>query len=375
MEFHLIQAGAVGRREELEQGMAGQRDELFQRYLDEVKAYVQFADELGYAGYGHNEHHLQIEGFEETNHPGMTSLFIGLNSKRMKADTLGYVLPTHNPVRVAEEIATLDHILKGRLNVGFTRGYQARWFQTYAAVPGAHATTPDLAKRRDQQDLINREIFEESVKIIKTAWTHDVFSYQGKYWTFPPKDLVQPHSAYLKFGKGSTPDGHIEKIGIAPRPYQKPHPKLYGAFAHSMRTIKFWAREGGKPIVLANNLDFCQQLWDAYKEEADRHGRTVPQEDLAAWGGTLVIDEDRDRARETAEKHWWVWDNWFLPFEQARPMAIIGTPDDVSRQIETAYNRLGFNECFLQFGQGYLEKEQCIRELELFATRVMPRFK
>src|SRR5713226_1622296 len=63
---------------EIEQGMAGQRGELFQRYLDEVKAYVQCADELGYAGYGHNEHHLQIEGFEETNHPGMTSLFIGL---------------------------------------------------------------------------------------------------------------------------------------------------------------------------------------------------------------------------------------------------------------------------------------------------------
>jgi alkanesulfonate monooxygenase SsuD/methylene tetrahydromethanopterin reductase-like flavin-dependent oxidoreductase (luciferase family) len=61
-------------------------------------------------------------------------------------------------------------------------------------VPGAHATTPDLAKRRDEQDQINREIFEESVRIIKAAWTNDVFSYQGKYWTFPPKDLMQKHS-------------------------------------------------------------------------------------------------------------------------------------------------------------------------------------
>jgi hypothetical protein len=127
-------------------------------------------------------------------------MFIGLNSKRLRANTLGYVLPTHNPVRVAEEIATLDHILKGRLAVGFTRGYQARWFQNYAAVPGARATTPDLAKRHDEQDSINREIFEESVRIVKTAWTNDVFSYEGKYWTFPPKDLVQLHSAYLKSG-------------------------------------------------------------------------------------------------------------------------------------------------------------------------------
>jgi alkanesulfonate monooxygenase SsuD/methylene tetrahydromethanopterin reductase-like flavin-dependent oxidoreductase (luciferase family) len=374
MEFHLIQAGAVGRRKELEQGMAGQRDDLYQRYLEEVRAYVQAADALGYAGYGHNEHHLQIEGFEETNHPGMSSMFIGMNSKRLRANTLGYVLPTHNPVRVAEEIATLDHVLKGRLAVGFTRGYQARWFQNYAAVPGARATTPDLAKRRDEQDRINREIFEESVKIVKTAWTNEVFSYEGKYWTFPPKDLVQPHSAYLKFGKGVEPDGRVTKIGIAPRPFQKPYPKLYGAFAHSMRTIRFWAREGGKPIVLANNLEFCRGLWDAYKEEADRAGRTVAEEDIAAWGGIISIDRSRERALKKLEEHWWVWDQWFLPFDQARPMAIVGTADEVSRQIETAFNQLRFNEVHLQIGQGYLEKEEVIDELELFASKVMPQF-
>jgi alkanesulfonate monooxygenase SsuD/methylene tetrahydromethanopterin reductase-like flavin-dependent oxidoreductase (luciferase family) len=374
MEFHLIQAGAVGRREELERGMAGQRDDLYQRYLEEVRAYVHAADDLGYAGYGHNEHHLQIEGFEETNHPGMSSLFIGLNSKRLRANTLGYVLPTHNPVRVAEEIATLDHILKGRLAVGFTRGYQARWFQNYAAIPGVRATTPDLAKRRDEQDRINREIFEESVRIVKTAWTNDVFSFEGKYWTFPPKDLIQVHSAYIKFGKGVEPDGRVSKIGIAPRPYQKPYPKLYGAFAHSMRTVRFWAREGGKPIVLANNLEFCRGLWDAYKEEADKAGHSVADEDIAAWGGIISIDRNRERALQKLQEHWWVWDQWFLPFDQARPMALVGTPDEVGGQIDTAFNQLHFNEVHLQIGQGYLEKDEVIDELELFANKVMPRF-
>ena len=374
MEFHLIQAGTVGRRNELEQGMAGQRDDLYQRYLEEVRAYVRAADALGYAGYGHNEHHLQIEGFEETNHPGMSSLFIGLNSKRLRANTLGYVLPTHNPVRVAEEIATLDHILRGRLAVDFTRGYQARWFQNYAALPGVHATTPDLARRRDEQDRINREIFEESVRIVKTAWTNEVFSFEGKYWTFPPKDLIQPHSAYVKFGKGVEPDGRVTKIGIAPRPYQKPHPKLYGAFAHSMRTVRFWAREGGKPIVLANNLEFCRNLWDAYKDEANKTGRSVADEDVAAWGGIISIAPSRERALQKLEEHWWVWDQWFLPFDQARPMAIVGTPDDVSRQIDTAFNALRFNEVHLQIGQGYLERDEVIDELDLFANKVMPRF-
>ena len=107
--------------------MAGQRKDLYQRFLEEVKGYVQLADELGFYGYCQPEHHLQIEGFEVNNHPGMFSQFVGQHSKRLKAGIMGYTMTTHNPVRVAEEIATLDHMLQGRLYCGFTRGYHARW--------------------------------------------------------------------------------------------------------------------------------------------------------------------------------------------------------------------------------------------------------
>ena len=127
MDFHAFMYVTIGRRRELERGMAGKDPVLYQRMLDEIGEYARTCDLTGWSGIGIPEHHLQIEGFEITNHPGMFSLFIGLHSKRLKVATLGYVLPTHNPVRAAEEIATLDHMLKGRLMVGFTRGYQPRW--------------------------------------------------------------------------------------------------------------------------------------------------------------------------------------------------------------------------------------------------------
>ncbi|WP_150700302.1 LLM class flavin-dependent oxidoreductase, partial [Pandoraea terrae] len=154
MKFHLMQTGVIGRRYEIEAGMAGQRPELYQRFLSEVRQYVQLADELGFAGYCQPEHHLQIEGFEINNHPGMFSLYVGMHSKRMKAGIMGYTLPTHNPVRVAEEIATLDHMLQGRLFVGFTRGYHARWVDSFAALRGVKATTVDNAKAHDAQDAL-----------------------------------------------------------------------------------------------------------------------------------------------------------------------------------------------------------------------------
>src|SRR3546814_5119484 len=94
--------------------MAVLQPELYQRLREEMRVYVQHAYELGFYGYCQPEHHLQIEGFEANNHPGMFSLFVGQHSKRMKAGIMGYTMTTHNPVRVAEEIATLDHMLQGR---------------------------------------------------------------------------------------------------------------------------------------------------------------------------------------------------------------------------------------------------------------------
>ena len=374
MKFHLMQTGVIGRRAELEAGMAGQRPDLYQRYLAEIRDYIRLADDLGYAGYCQPEHHLQIEGFEVTNHPGMFSLFVGLHSKRLMAGTMGYTMTTHNPVRVAEEIATLDHMLQGRLFVGFTRGYHARWVDSYAAIRGTGATTPALAKARDSQDTTNREIFEESIQVIKKAWASDVFSHHGKHWQFPPDGGSAGHPAYAEFGKGMDADGIVRKIGIAPRPYQDPHPKIYGAFAHSMRTVDMWAREGGKPIVLAADLDFCEVLWNRYLESARQAKRDVPREEAGAWNGFLIIGDDAAQRQEMLDEHEWFWEKWFIPHGQQMPNFLVGTADEISQQIEEAQERLGFNELFLMFGQGHLEPERNCDELQKFADEVFPRF-
>lgn len=374
MRFNLMQTGVIGRRYELEAGMAGQRGDLYQRFLAEVRDYVRLADDLGYAGYCQPEHHLQIEGFEITNHPGMFSLYVGMHSKRLKAGIMGYSLPTHNPVRIAEEMATLDHMLQGRLWVGFTRGYHPRWVDSYAAIRGVQATGPQNVKARDVQDALNREVFEESFQIIKKAWANDVFSHKGKHWEFPPNGGSVGHPAYAEFGKGQDADGIVRKIGIAPRCYQNPHPKVYGGFAASMSTVDFWAREGGKLIVLAEDLDFCESLWNRYAETAKRAERDVPYDDVAAWGGFLMLTDDKDKAAALMAEHKWFWDKWFIPFGQKMPNVLIGSADEIADKIGKAYDRLKFNELFLMFGQGHLEPEQNNDEIEKFIRLVAPRF-
>ena len=374
MDFHAFMYVTIGRRHELERGMAGKDPVLYQRMLDEIADYARLCDASGWSGFGIPEHHLQVEGFELGQDPGLMAMFLGTHAPKLRINQFGYVLPTHNPLRVAEHAATLDHLLGGRLNVAFVRGYQARWFENYAAVPGVKSTGP--WNRKTDEDATNRELFEECVAIIKTAWTHDTFSYKGKYWSFPPDGQRQPHThpVYLKYGRGVDPDGTIREVGIAPRPLQNPIP-VYSGFTHSMQTSLYWAREGGKPIVMANEMEFCELLWTRYREVAEEHGRTVPRGEEAAWGGYLVLADSKSEAEAWAEDCLWMWDTWSVPFGQDRPPLLIGDVDTVSRMIENALKHVPFREMFCLFGQGILAPDRCKKTLELFAEKVIPRFR
>jgi alkanesulfonate monooxygenase SsuD/methylene tetrahydromethanopterin reductase-like flavin-dependent oxidoreductase (luciferase family) len=352
--------------------MAGKDPVLFQRMLDEIGAYARLCDEAGYEAIGLPEHHLQIEGFEAAQEPGLLLLHMGLQTRRIRLDQFGYVLPTHNPLRVAEHAATLDHLLRGRLNVAFVRGYQARWLENLAAVPGVKAV--GAWNQRTREDHDNRELFEECVDVILTAWREDTFAYKGKYWTYPASArLPYDHPAYRAYGRGVDPDGTVREIGIAPRPLQQPIP-LYGGFTNSMRTVLYWARVGGKPIVLSDDMEFCDLCWTAYRDEAERHGRTVPAGEEAAWGGYLVLADSTAEAQAWAEDCVWAWKTWYGPYGRRLPPLLVGDADAVSRRIEAAGRQVRFNEMVLLFGQGILDRDRCLRTLELFAEKVMPRF-
>ena len=110
---------------------------------------------------------------------------------------LGNLLPLHNPLRIAEELAMADCMSRGRILSGFARGVP-REYNVY-----------------DVSMAESRARFEEAVDIILKAWTEPKFSYDGKYWSY--KD-----------------------IAIWPRPYQQPHPPVWVPFTGSKETIE-WA--------------------------------------------------------------------------------------------------------------------------------------
>ena len=191
MDFNLFMYCTIGRRAELEAGMTGTKPELYQRMLSEIAEYATYADQAGYSGFGHPEHHLQIEGFEIANDPLLMSMWLGKHTERLRVITCGFVSTAHNPLRTAESIATMDHMLGGRFGVGIVRGYQARWVDNFRIRPDLQAVGP--WNKNSEQDTLNREYFEEFVEIVVKALTHETFSHQGKFWTFPPEGFVNSH--------------------------------------------------------------------------------------------------------------------------------------------------------------------------------------
>ncbi|MBV8054964.1 MAG: LLM class flavin-dependent oxidoreductase, partial [Deltaproteobacteria bacterium] len=186
MKTSLFYLPSVGSRAEIEQGKAGLRRDLYGQMLHEVAEQAKLADALGYDSISFTEHHFHVEGFELSNNPIMLDLFIGMQTKRLRVGQLGVVLPANNPIRVAEDIAMLDHMTGGRANVGFARGYQRRWVDIMAQqTHGIHGAQPH---QHDEIDAANRAAFEECYRIIKRAWTEETLTYDGRYWRVPPGD-------------------------------------------------------------------------------------------------------------------------------------------------------------------------------------------
>ncbi|SEN93136.1 Flavin-dependent oxidoreductase, luciferase family (includes alkanesulfonate monooxygenase SsuD and methylene tetrahydromethanopterin reductase) [Rhodospirillales bacterium URHD0017] len=165
-------------------------------YAEHLEAWEEL-DRLRYDGVGFNEHHCSPYGL--MNSPNLMASAAAQRTKRLKLLIYGNLLPLHEPLRLAEELAMLDCLSNGRIISGFARGIP-REYQV-------HNVPLDESRAR----------FEEAYDIVTRAWTEDVFSYSGKFWSY--KD-----------------------VAIWPRPVQRPHPPVWIPIVGSKESIEFAGR-------------------------------------------------------------------------------------------------------------------------------------
>src|SRR5215475_7550918 len=149
--------------------------EIYERGLEIAQA----SETLGFGNVWLAEHHFSTYGY--SSRPAQLATYIAARTTRIRVGTAVIVVPLHHPLVIAEEIATLDLLAGGRVDVGLGRGYQPYEFERLGL---------DLESGRAR--------WEESVDIMLKAWAGRPFTYDGKLFKIPetsvfPQPLQQPH--------------------------------------------------------------------------------------------------------------------------------------------------------------------------------------
>ena len=155
------------------------------RYAD-VMSQVQLADELGYDMAWLAELHF-ARRFSVMPAPLLMASALSQTTSRIMLGTAVNLLPLHHPLRIAEEVATLDVLSGGRAIFGIGRGSNPNHYRGYG-IP--------IEERNDR--------FIEGLEMTLRAWTEEQLDYEGRFY-------------------------HAEGVRVEPRPIQQPHPPVYVA--------------------------------------------------------------------------------------------------------------------------------------------------
>ena len=354
--------------------------------FEEMRETVELVDELGYTGLWLAEHHFAWDGwYRSGSNPLMLGAEVARWSNRLRMGQCGLVLPDWHPIRLAEDIAFLDNMTKGRLDVGIAPGINSR-----------ACTQFHLAGDRRDRDT-NRRLYEESAQVLIKVLENESFEHQGEFWKFPATDWQEtnPHGLDSRF---HGPNGELRKLGISPGPYQKPRPSMW-AMSESTSSAEFCARNQIGTMSQSLSLGRIRQNWGRYQEVAsETQGRDVGfGEGLAIMRNTYVADT-MEQALATARPGYQRLFDWspgsplrvrknsvlpeeyderletldWLEFQIQIDSALVGTPDSVAAQVQRLAD-FGCTHLALFLNIPGLSFEQVKNSLRLFATEVMPR--
>jgi alkanesulfonate monooxygenase SsuD/methylene tetrahydromethanopterin reductase-like flavin-dependent oxidoreductase (luciferase family) len=368
----------------------GRDAELYHRVLHEWLDIVKAADEMGVWGVSTIEHHLHSEGYEVGPNPGVLNAWWAGHVKNAHVGALGYVMATQDPIRVAEETAILDHITRGKYFVGFARGYQSRWTNILGQFTDSVATVSDGSA----EDQKNRDIFEERVEMVLKCWEEDSVVLDGRYYQapYPLKTGVANYPASPIARAAGAPGeidegGAVRRISVVPPLYRKRRPPIFVATSKSDDSVRYCGRNGFIPTYFSKFDGIIRQS-QIYVDEAAKRGerlRIGQRQNIVRW---LHIGEtEAEYHRKLRDYDLDIYKNFYGPFFPQFPtdpntdwvknisesgIFIGGTLDQVRSEWQRLYEHLPAEYITLIFHYAQQPKDDVLRELELFMTKVAP---
>ncbi len=293
--------------------------------------------------------------------PMLVASAIAARTERMKIGTSVTVLPLNNPLRIAEEGATLDQIARGRTIFGVGRSGVVSTYEAYN-IPYAES----------------KERFSENLEIIERAWSEPKFSHKGKYYSF-------------------------DDVTVVPRPYRNGGPEIRVA-AQSPDTFQTLGEQGRAMFLsvrhenanmFASYIDTYRKAWQAAGHpgtgrihlraagfiaptDAEAHARYEPTlmhhyrtqaELLADSAGRLDTPADSSKWKTVQRLR-------TISYREAiEGTVLVGSPDTVTRKLKALEAELGLEGIQFELnGGGRISLDHETEALRLLCQEVKPAF-
>jgi alkanesulfonate monooxygenase SsuD/methylene tetrahydromethanopterin reductase-like flavin-dependent oxidoreductase (luciferase family) len=333
--------------------------------FDEDLELVVLADQLGFAEAWVGQHHTAAWEPIPSN-----DVFIAHalpQTEQIRLGTGVTIITQHHPANVAVRLAYLDHLAKGRLNVGFGQGGVPTDWRLF-----------DLPDPREQGLMTL-----EAMDIVLKLWKEEApFEFNGKYWKVG-MDQKRPELG----------------LGELLRPYQKPHPPIAMSI---VREESMAATTGGRRGFIPISINMApvrkvKRQWERYCEGAADAGRPPPDRSNWRISRSIFVGESDEAAREHALNSPFADSLAYLRGMMAMAgmvdllkqdpdmpdeaidteyiidnIAVVGSVDTVTRRLQEIYDVTGGFGTLLMIAHDWHDRGKSIQSIRLLANEVVP---
>lgn len=333
---------------------ASSDNQVLRQTLDEI----QFADELGFDSVWLAEHHFSKYGILGS--PMNFGMAIAERTKNITIGTAVLVLPLHDPLRLAEDIAALDVLSGGRVSIGVGRGYQPAEFAGFG-IP--------LEESKGR--------YEETLAVIRLALSQENFSFTGEFLNYSnittyPRPFT-PGGPPILQGTVS-PDSFRDRGAIGESIITSPNFTPLGIMQKNFSLYRNAMLENGFDIS-TYDVPFMQQVWCGEGETGLQEAAQAALNYYKSVG--KVIPGSEDAMEKERDYYAAVAKNIeLLTLEQTLTHGgNFGSAQRVIETIEMLRDQLGINHYIGWLRIPSLDRTAALKSMETFATEVIPHFR
>lgn len=368
------------------------RKRNYSEMVAEMRELAGYCDQHGFDAFWLPEHHFSVWGREMLGNPLMMACDIAARTRNMRIGLSAAIITFWHPLRLAEDLALLDHLTDGRLEIGVGRGNYG--LEASNLNPAADPNNP----------AGNLSVFLETLEIVKKAIGQESFSHKGEHYQFPAPGFRADRAHSVddpEFVDSVT--GELTKLAIFPQARQKPLPPMWQVVSEAIEAIRAAAQSGMGVIMWRPSVANLRERLRIYKEAAEAATGTK-----VALGARTAIVRDTFVADSEAEARRIAGDacmqslnfaNWRGPriyldpgetldaeteaslrkqltYDFVAPRALLfGSPDEVADKLLHLHAETNIEQVIFKCSFPGLAHEHTMRSLRLLAEEVMPRLR